>query len=229
MKYRKLTMLFAGAAFCLASLAAQAQIRILPMGDSVTSSFSPHDSYRFWLWNRLVNAGYNVDFVGTQTGVVGGPPTDTNFDQDHEGHPGWTTQDGVENVDSIIAATQPDIVLLDLGANDLAQGITIPTTIANLQTIIDHFQAANPNVVVLLAEPTPFVGMNRQWMSQLRSAIRKLVKHETHVRDVNLWGGFNVRKDTFDGMHPNESGEKKIAKDFFSQLKKPLNRMQGGS
>jgi acyl-CoA thioesterase I len=219
-------MLFAGTAFCLALFTANAQTRVLPMGDSVTSSFSPHDSYRFWLWHKILNAGFNVDFVGTQSGVWGGDPGNPDFDQDHDGHPGWTTQDGLENVDSIIAATQPDVVLLDLGANDPAQGIPLQTTVDNLNGIIDHFHAFNPEMVILIAEPTPFVGQNNRQMSQIRAAIRNIARHGHRVHAVNLFGGFSVRKDTFDGMHPDQSGEQKIAKAFFAELKGPLRRLQ---
>jgi lysophospholipase L1-like esterase len=33
-------------------------------------------------------------------------------------------------------------------------------------------------------------------------------------------GGFNLRKDTFDGVHPNEIGEQKIARKLFLALAK---------
>jgi lysophospholipase L1-like esterase len=213
----------ASACLCLAEKTVQAQVRILPLGDSVTSSFSPHDSYRRPLWQKLTSAGFNVEFVGTQNGVADGPPADTDFDMNHEGHPGWTTMDGLSHVDSIAAATQPDIVLLDLGANDVIQGVPIPTIIDQLKQIIDHLRAANPNVKVLVAEPTPYIGSNSRQMSKLKGAIGNMAKHESQpgskVKAVNLFGGFSVGSDTFDGMHPNDSGEKKIANRFFSALK----------
>src|SRR6187399_3097989 len=68
-----------------------AATRIMPLGDSITSSFAGHDSYRYWLWHSLQDAGYtNIDFVGSQRGVFGGTPLHANFDQDHEGHTGFT-------------------------------------------------------------------------------------------------------------------------------------------
>ncbi len=66
-----------------------------------------------------MTAGFNVNFVGTQSGVADGTPANTNFDQNHEGHPGWMTQDALDNIDAIAATTQPDIVLIDLGSNDI--------------------------------------------------------------------------------------------------------------
>src|SRR5262245_1456626 len=221
---RMLVVGMASACLCLTQNSVQAQVRILPLGDSVTSSFGPHSSYRYWLWHKLTDNGFNVDFVGTQFGVADGVPENPDFDQDHEGHPGWTTTDGLNNVDSIAAATQPDIVLLDLGANDVIQGVPIPTIIAQLKLIIEHLRAANPNVKVLVAEPTPYVGENSRQMSKLKGAISHMAKVENQpgskVCAVNLFGGFSVRSDTFDGMHPDESGENKIANRFYGALRK---------
>lgn len=218
--------LFAGAFMAFAMVTSQAQTRILPLGDSVTSSFSPNSSYRYWLWHDLVNAGFNVDFVGTQYGVADGPAGNPDFDQDHEGHPGWTTQDGLENIDSIIAATQPDIVLLDLGANDVQEGFPMSTIESNLEGIIEHLKAANPNIVILLADPTPYRGPNSSRMSKLKGVISRVATLENQpgssVLIVNLFGGFNVRKDTSDGMHPNEIGEQFIAQRFFAALQRVL-------
>src|SRR5688572_33279210 len=53
-----------------------AATRIMPLGDSITSTFAPRQSYRYWLWNSLKDAGFtNVDFVGSQRGVFGGSPS----------------------------------------------------------------------------------------------------------------------------------------------------------
>src|SRR3954468_24495806 len=68
-----------------------AAVKIMPLGDSITESFPGHASYRFFLYNQLVQAGYDVDFVGSLTGVNGGAPLYSNFDQNHEGHSGIRT------------------------------------------------------------------------------------------------------------------------------------------
>jgi lysophospholipase L1-like esterase len=43
-----------------------------------------------------------------------------------------------------------------------------------------------------------------------------------HVVLVNLHGGFNARKDTKDGTHPNVRGEQKIANKYFQALRRVL-------
>ncbi len=212
------------------SLTARAQTRILPFGDSITSDGStPESSYRYWLWHLLVNAGENIDFVGTQFSVADGEPANSDFDQDHEGHPGWTSQDALNNVDGIIAATQPDVVLMDFGGNDVIEGIDLQVTKANLEAVIEHLRAANPNVVILLADPTPWVTTDpneRRQMSLLKGVINTIAKEEksagANVIKVNLFGGFNAVSDTKDGTHPDVKGEQKIARKYFSALRKIL-------
>ena len=39
------------------------------------------------------------------------------------------------------------------------------------------------------------------------------------MRAVDLWTGFDPQTDTYDGVHPNESGEKKMAAGWFEALK----------
>ena len=68
-------------------------MRILPLGDSITNGGQEHVSYRYALWFALGQAGYAVDFVGTQSGIFGALPPNPvwypdlqNFDSDHEGY-----------------------------------------------------------------------------------------------------------------------------------------------
>src|SRR5579864_9174333 len=80
MKNRYLALLTAIACIRLASLTVDAQVNILPLGDSVTSrGAAPESSYRYYLYADLTNAGYQFSdvggplaFVGTQSGCQDG-------------------------------------------------------------------------------------------------------------------------------------------------------------
>lgn len=69
--------------------------KILPLGDSITDGDAQHDSYRRALWHLLRTAGFKGDFVGSRrlNGYYDDPPPHPDFDQDHEGHSGWTSGD----------------------------------------------------------------------------------------------------------------------------------------
>src|SRR5215469_1045506 len=175
-KQNVFAMLFAGACLCVATTTARAQnINIMPMGDSVTArGGAPESSYRYWLFVDLTNAGYSESeftFVGSTTGNGGasdGPPANSWPDEAYEGGstPGpdaWTTQTGISDAPGaagILNSGGPSgtIVLLDLGANDLNEGVPLKTNLleveTNLEAIIQTFAAANPSTVILLADPT---------------------------------------------------------------------------
>ena len=237
MKKQILVSLFTGACLCLGGLPASA-VNIMPMGDSVTArGDTPESSYRYWLYTDLVNAGFtDFNFVGNQNGVSDGSPANSWPDENYEGggtaNDAWGTQDGIDNIGNANSFS-PDIVLLDLGANDFNPDIDNKSNeaevTANLETIIQGLAAANPNIIVVLAKPTHWVTTDKptkRFMSGLSSAVSKAAKAEkqagVNVITVDLSSGFNARKDTKDGTHPNVSGEQKIANKYFKILKKLL-------
>jgi len=51
-------------------------VKILNLGDSWTQDFGNHVSYRYDLWFKLMDAGFDVDFVGNQRNTADGPSLD---------------------------------------------------------------------------------------------------------------------------------------------------------
>jgi lysophospholipase L1-like esterase len=230
--------LLAGASILLASFTVDAQ-NIMPFGDSITAfGTSPESSYRYWLFVDLTNAGFqNFNFIGNQNGVAGGgAPANDWPDQNYEGgaaDDGITSADGLGIAQSDAAGRSPDVVLLELGANDVFAGIPAVQTETNLEEIVQAFVSVNPGVVILIATPPKFQpdpGLPKQQQNQERSALAKAdgvigkvvssqKKAGVRIMQVSL-GGYNPRTDTSDGTHPNVKGEQYIAKQFFNALKK---------
>jgi acyl-CoA thioesterase-1 len=240
MKKQILTALFTGACICLAGFGAKAQVKILPYGDSVTSFGSaPESSYRYWLFVDLTNAGYvfqqDFVFVGTHSGTQDGPPQNNWPAEQYSGDGGETSLSPLspgsgDYAPDVANQTQPDIVLLDFGSNDFGNW-DLGTTRTNLDATIEDIRAVNPNVVVLIAKPTGWEDTDpgaRKFMSQLSATVGQVAKDEkkagANVIAVNLFGGYNVRKDTKDGTHPNVIGEQLIAKKYFAALKGVLKK-----
>jgi len=212
---------------------------ILPYGDSVTTfGANPESSYRYWLYQDLTDAGFSFLFVGTRNGVENGAPANSWPQEAYSGHEGWTSSDAANpaNLNPVVGKA-PDIVILDFGSNDILAGIDLRTTTAtNLETIIQAFAAAKPSVTILIAAPTGFVvdptlssrqrSQQKSQQSKLAGVIGKVVKAENkagiRVIKVNQMGGFNPRKDTIDGAHPNVQGEQKIANKYFQVLRRIL-------
>lgn len=206
------------------------QTRIMPLGDSITEAKADQASYRYWLWHELVNAGYSVDFVGSMDGVRAGSPLYEDFDQNHEGHWGWRADEVLAEIRGWSASAQPEIVLMHLGHNDLFQGQDLASTVDELAGIIVELRSMNAEVAILIALIIPSTSTNLYVIPELNAMIEVMAESvdspESPVIVVDQWSGFNPENETYDGVHPNEAGEKKMAARWFVALVALSRRIQ---
>ena len=198
------------------------EIRIMPLGDSITQADTERSSYRRPLWQKLQSADFNtVDFVGSLTENEGGENPNPDFDLDHEGHSGFRTDQILLELDDWIDATQPDVALIHLGTNDILQGQSAASTIDELGQVIDVFRADNPNITIFLAQiiPTSLNDDEREILNQqiLLLAAEK-DQENSPVIVVDQASGFDLNDDTYDLIHPNSEGEDKIADQWFTSF-----------
>jgi acyl-CoA thioesterase I len=204
-----------------------AATRIMPLGDSITEGYTGgYSSYRYWLWNALRAGNYDVDFVGGMHGVHGAPtPGRPDFDQDHEGHSGWRADQVLANAGAWATQHQPDVVLMHLGTNDMLQGQSVSSTITEIGSVVDALRQSRPNVVVLMAQIIPST-INATAIQQLNAQIATLAAQKNTEQSpvvlVDQWGGFSTSADEWDGIHPNEAGELKMANRWFGALQNVL-------
>jgi lysophospholipase L1-like esterase len=216
-------------------------VRVLPLGDSITQGGQGFASYRYALWFLLRDAGFNVDFIGTRTTVFGGdggsnpsparyPNYYTTFDRDHEGRWGWRTDEILGVIDSVLASTPADVVLLHLGSNDVGQqgaaGVSNATN--HLPRIIARLRAARTNVTVLLAQIVPIgpgtsYSANAAQVPVLNQRLARLAvlldRPESRVLLVDHFTGYNLgAMMQSDGLHPNALGEATMATNWFNAL-----------
>ncbi|MEN6341029.1 MAG: DUF3821 domain-containing protein [Methanospirillum sp.] len=211
---------------------AGATVRILPLGDSMTkgSTQTPaeasHPTYRYWLWQQL--AGKDVDFVGSWTA----PNFAYDFDQDNEGHGGYMTggilngvadDPGQGKLSIWLTKYQFDIALVMLGTNDVLNAIPTAESARNLEAIIAQLRAKNPNAVILLAKIPP-TSFPRPGIEALNAAIPGVAARTSTPRSpvvvVDMYTGYDGVADNQAplGIHPAESGEKKIAARWYAAL-----------
>lgn len=200
-------------------------VNILPLGNSITQSNNEHYSYRYPLWTQLIDAGLDFNFVGSLTSNYGGTPVyppynGQNFDQDHEGHWGWRCDQILNGLPNWLPNYTPDIALIHLGTNDLYQGSgnaqNIAETIDELKDIITLLRNDNPDVIILLATLIPstnplLVGKISSFNSSIPQIAVDMYNPDSPIIIVDQYDGFDAANDTFDGVHPNENGEVKMA------------------
>jgi lysophospholipase L1-like esterase len=138
--------------------------KIMPLGDSITDGidstqgYASNGGYRLELFRLAVTAGHDITFVGTQppngpTGNVAGQP----FPRNHEGISGNTIAQVAARIDGELVANPPNIVLLQIGTNNLYQGMAadIPGQLASL---LDQITSGAPDALVVVAQITPLGG-----------------------------------------------------------------------
>jgi hypothetical protein len=99
----------------------------------------------------LQNAGVtNTAFVGT----LPAQGCDFYYDGVNDGHAGYLAT-GIANNDQLpgwLAISQPDIVMMELGTNDVWNNIATPTILATFSTLVDQMRAKKPSMRLLVAD-----------------------------------------------------------------------------
>lgn len=201
------------ASLCLSH--ADAQTRILCMGDSITEGGSTFKVYRPFLAEKLKAANLPVTFVGPKK------------DRDGLSHGGY----GGKSIEGVFAEYQKfheqfpaDVVLIHSGHNHTVEEKPIPGIIRTAESMIALAQKDNPNVTVLLAKvitsgKLPKYEYIPELNKEIEALAKRLDKPEQRVIVVDQATGFDWKTDTIQDMvHPNASGGEKMATKWFEAL-----------
>lgn len=208
------------ATLCLMShpvaTAQTAPTRIMPLGDSITdgSSFDSPDGsggYRGRLHSLLTSAGYNVDYIGTQTVNSSLVP-----DPNHEGHGGWR----IDQLDSNMALwlanlADPDVVLMHIGTNDFGSNTDINNAINRLDALILKIATLRPYCHIIV---TNLMERGEPHNTNIQTLFNPFVQARV---DAHAAAGRRVTfldmraavpiSDMPDSLHPNQTGYDKMA------------------
>lgn len=174
--------------FALLLAPASAAPRILALGDSLTAGFglAPEDGFTSRLAARLKADGVAVDII-------------------NGGVSGDTSAGGLARLDWAMA-DHPDVVLLELGANDALRGIDPRVTYANLDRILAKLEAAG--VRVLLIGMRAPANWGRAYEQEFNAIYPKLAaKYGVMLYPFLLDGvALDPKLNQPDGLHPNAQG-----------------------
>jgi hypothetical protein len=123
--------------------------KIMPVGDSITEGGKFFSNWRYPLLQKLIAAGYPVEYVGSRKSEspVGPLP--------HEGYSGKDAEFLATVIGKNFKKNPADIVLIHAGHNHFAEEKPVPGIIAATEKIISDLRAVNPKVIVLLAQVIP--------------------------------------------------------------------------
>lgn len=144
-------------------------VKILSLGDSITDGYWTSGAYRKYMYHDLEQMGYNIDMVGpkgsnSNTFTYNGQSV--SYDDNNAGYSGYAIQEMTTkehrsgiletiqatwyNGQNMIAAYQPDIVLLQIGTNDILSNYNdgITDRLENLVNVILQDLDADSTVFV---------------------------------------------------------------------------------
>lgn len=124
-------------------------LRILWLGDSLTAGTSTFAGPRDWFKFLTADMGLPTRYVGTLTTQNGLLGTFDARDYGHAGVGGETTAQIAARATNEVLTGDPDIVILNGGAND-ASGDNVTTIRNNYRTLIDTIRAAKPGVPIVI-------------------------------------------------------------------------------
>ncbi len=161
------------------------QVKIMSLGDSITDGYWTSGGYRKYLYNELEQMGYNnIDMVGAKGGnssTFNYNGETVTYDDNYSGYSGYaiqkmTTKENREGIletiqgtwyngKNMIQAYDPDIVLLQIGTNDILSeyndGIT--DRLENLVNVILEDMDAD-DVVYVSTIPDIDAVMRADWL-----------------------------------------------------------------
>ena len=161
---------------------------ILAFGDSITAGFGlpAGDALPARLEAKLRADGLAVHVINA-------------------GNSGDTTADGLARLDWALAE-KPDVVILELGANDALRGLEPATVRANLDKMIAKIQASGAKVLLAgMLAPSNFGEEYQQAFNRIYPELAEA--HGAALYPFILDGvALDRQLNQPDGMHPNERG-----------------------
>ncbi|MDF0664580.1 MAG: arylesterase [Nitrospira sp.] len=189
----------------ISSSASDDRPRIVAFGDSLTAGLGVEadESYPAQLQRRLDSLGYNYRVINA-------------------GVSGDTTAGGLRRV-AWILNNKPELVILELGANDGLRGLSIDHAKSNLRQIIRQLQEGGTTVVLAGMKLPPNYG--HEYTARFEAMYRMLAKeYELALIPFFLEGvGGSSSLNQADGIHPTREGYEIIVDQVLKVLRPVLN------
>ncbi|CZS90691.1 uncharacterized protein RCO7_06767 [Rhynchosporium graminicola] len=192
---------------------ANPQLRIMVAGASIAFGYASSDGngFRLGLQEAVVAAGNDVEMVGT---VRSG----TMKDNANEAQPGIKINDVTARIDAALPKISPlpNIILVQVGANDLAAGTNVDAMVERITKLVDHVFNAIPDVNLILSTLLPS-GKTESGVVTYNARLRGVVEAQNqkgrHVYFADVHTGFSSADilPLPDGTHPTDAGYQKMA------------------
>ncbi|MER6122225.1 SGNH/GDSL hydrolase family protein [Streptomyces sp. NPDC001795] len=207
-------------------------LRFMPVGDSMTIGSAGEHTWRYRLWQHLrTEYGGPFALVGPRETLYDkatDAPTsyeyaDPDFPRAHLA--GWG--EGWLHMAPLIAGavreSRADVLLVSLGLIDLGFYTNAEQTAENVRKFVSEARTAKPRIRMVLLPVIPniraeadasFAAQVTLFNELLAKAVADLDEPRSPLLLASTPASYDIHLDTYDGTHPNASGEHKIAEAF---------------
>ena len=179
--------------------------KIVAFGDSLTAGFglTEKESYPYLLQEKLKSEGYEYEVINA-------------------GVSGDTSIGGLERADWVLGQENVQILILELGANDLLRRMPVDKMKRNLAQIIEKAQAKNVKVLLcgMLAPTSVGADYQREYVNSFSDLADKYNVEFLPFLLENV--ALNKNLNQADGIHPNAEGSRLMMENVYKELKPML-------
>ncbi|MFD3545298.1 GDSL-type esterase/lipase family protein [Streptomyces sp. NPDC058655] len=213
-------------------------MRFMFVGDSMTIGRAGDYTWRYRMWQHLgATLGGPFEIVGPRTGLYDDAAApahhayaDPDFPQESRRHlAGWG--EGWQHMAPLIGpaagAAGADVLLVSLGLIDLGFYTRADQTADNVRRFVAAARAARPAVRMVLLpvipnvrarQDAPFAAEVDRFNELLAKAVADLTTDASPILLAARPASYDIDRDTYDGTHPNASGEHRLAGEFAAVL-----------
>lgn len=217
-------------------------VKIMPLGDSITFGMADEGGYRKFLSYFMQQKGYTkVDLVGPEgkdSASFNYNGKQVSYDDNHAGYSGYTITDlpggWFGKLNGILETMQkgdyirkfsPDIILLQIGTNDVSNG-HLDGSEERLHQLLDYLRENMPSngIIFLTTIPdlgnTGFGANSNGDIAKYNQLIKKVADdyNSKNVIYADIHSVIDGSKDLADGVHPNAGGYEKMGKYWADML-----------
>jgi acyl-CoA thioesterase-1 len=190
---------------CSGARSSERERTVLVFGDSLSAAYGlrADQGWVALLEKRIADRGYRVVNASVS---------------------GETTSGGRARLGRALEQHQPQIVILQLGANDALRGLPIATARANLGAMVDTINASGARTLLLGIEIPPNYGPS--YTAQLRDMYVTIARRNDLPFVPFFLDGIALEERYMqaDGLHPNAEGQPRILENVWKTLQTMLRR-----
>ncbi len=192
----------------------------------IPSGASANESPVLLILGDSLSAGYGMDREQSWVNLLDIRLKESGFSYSilNSSISGDTSQGGLSRLPRLLDRYQPEIVIIELGANDGLRGINPGITRENMTRIIQQSQAAGARVLLAGIKLPPNYGS--AYLEQFESMYPDLASEFETMLVPFFMDGVALKPDLLqaDNIHPNENGQPVLLDNVWKVLEPALAR-----